>query len=639
MTNPFEERLAAYRAQKAAETAGPEHDSELVPEPSVHLRPEDQQLRQILDRVGIAEAYRRWCGKSKVREGHRTESIKVSCPRPGHEDKDPSAWLNTEKQVYNCGVCCEGGDKYDIAAYKFGYPVPGYKTQPGAFRALQEAMGYDLGYAKVTSGGSSTWERAEPTSVQPEPAGPTGDGPPQTPTEGTEPPKPGLGVGADSSAGPHPTRLTVVPILPEDDETEYVLFPAIDWEALVPPETFLRTWMETVTVDDVPEEYHFWNGLLALGLAVGRGVVLSDSNPVFGNLFICILGHSGDGKTQSMGHLSRLLTEALPYKHADPTNLGVRRVGTPASAEALIHSFARPIHDPVDPKVVSFLAPVRGLVNFNEFSALSGRADRRGNTIKPALIELYDMDEVVSTVSMTHGHNEARLPFASVTTSTQPKSFRDLVHQSDVDSGFLNRWLFVGGVVKRRSALGGVPVDVSVCSPALRAVHAWAGRQRVLTWEPDAVTLFEELYHERVYPDKRSDETGLLVRTDLTLKKLALLLTVNLRAERVPAEVVETLTPLYDYLLRCYSISSEAISNTLEQEIRGKILRYCRLMQEKRGQSASIRDLRGSMGRKKYSMERVLKTLQFMIQLGELEERKTPAGSVGRPTVRYHAVD
>jgi hypothetical protein len=50
-----------------------------------------------------------------------------SCPIPGHADANPSAWVNTEKNVWYCGRCSQGGDVYDLAAFHFGMPVPGYK--------------------------------------------------------------------------------------------------------------------------------------------------------------------------------------------------------------------------------------------------------------------------------------------------------------------------------------------------------------------------------------------------------------------------------------------------------------------------------------------------------------------------------
>jgi hypothetical protein len=85
---------------------------------------------------------------------------------------------------------------------------------------------------------------------------------------------------------------------------------------------------------------------------------------------------------------------------------------------------------------------------------------------------------------------------------------------------------------------------------------------------------FEEFYHEIVYPTKRKDTSGLLVRIDLTLKKLALLLTVNNEEGEVSEATVKALVPLFNYLVACYGVSSDAISNNLHAEVRQVILRH-----------------------------------------------------------------
>jgi len=76
--------------------------------------------------IGIVDAYHVWCGKMTPK-GAGVESIMVSCPMPGHADKKPSAWLNSEKDVGFCAVCQWGFDQLDLAAIKFGYDPRTYK--------------------------------------------------------------------------------------------------------------------------------------------------------------------------------------------------------------------------------------------------------------------------------------------------------------------------------------------------------------------------------------------------------------------------------------------------------------------------------------------------------------------------------
>jgi hypothetical protein len=649
----FQEKLEAARAAKAAQEPQTETaDLDLIPEAPIY-KGGDSQLDVVLADVDIVQAYQRWCNKSPVPNVRKTEGLKVSCPNPAHPDKDPSAWLNTDKGLWNCGVCEMGGDKYDIAAWRHNHSVPGYKRT--TFRRLKEEMAADLGYIKTQSSGTVFYEK-NGTHTDTESAAdeiesdmsdssfsnrnlPNNSG---SATVGTNPPTEDnhseLSHNIQSDLDESDSLAVVLP-LPEQEEPEEVyLFPKLDWRKIVAPNTFLDEWMAATTQDDVPEEYHFWNGLMAVSFALGRDVTLFDRIPVLSNLFICLLGRSGDGKSQSRYHLKELLGKALPYKHNDWTNKGVRNVTTPGSAEVLIYHFSKPIFDPADNRTVVGHAPVRGLVDFNELSALSARTNRQGSALKPVLIEFYDNAKIIGTSSMTHGTKEAHNPFACITTTTQPRAFRELMRQSDIDSGFLNRWLFVGGKEKRRTAIGGVMVDVDALVPALREIWTWAGKGRQLTWELDAAEAFEEFYHKIVLPGKKEDETGLLVRIDLTLKKLALLLTANSKLDAVPLWVVEKLVPLYNYLLGCYGISSAAINNTLHQEIRGKILELAQRYTKKDGRGVSIAEVRRALHRRNYPMEQMIKVLKFMTELGELEKVEL-VGKVGRPTVRYRSVD
>ena len=114
------------------------------------------------------------------------------------------------------------------------------------------------------------------------------------------------------SVPPVQTKLAVLPVTTEPDEaaSENVRVltivpqvsepevPSIDWRALVPEGTFLHQWMSLTSRDDLPEEYYFWLGLQALGFAIGNNVRLLDSPAVKGNLFVCLYGPSGIGKTR-----------------------------------------------------------------------------------------------------------------------------------------------------------------------------------------------------------------------------------------------------------------------------------------------------------------------------------------------------
>jgi hypothetical protein len=660
---PFQVRLRKRleeRAQQTVETRpaaskAVEPGDDLIPEPRKRLNPDDQQLDELLNGIDILTAYSRWCHKSPIPATRRTEGIKLSCPNPAHPDKHPSAWFNTEKGVWTCGSCNIGGDANDIAALSYGYTIPDYR-KTSQFREVRQRMASDLGYVRKSSGGVSWYETPSSTAVE----NPV-ENPSTSRTNGHEAdltPSPDLSEpnscqhmpDMSESTGTETEQTTqtgqsdpaVAEATPDNvvelyEEAPPIVFPGINWRSVVDPDTFLWDYMAATTKDTSPEEYHFWNGLLALGLAVGRDVTLFDLQPVYANLFVCLIGATGEGKSRSRGHLIKLLNQALPYDHKAAISKGVKKVGSPASGEFLIKEFNQPILDHEN-KPTGLLAPVRGLIEYGEFAALSGRASRMGNTLKTSLMEFYDADEKITTASLTHGRQEAWMAFGSAWTSTQPRALRDLVERGDADSGWLNRWVFAGGIRKQKIAIGGAVVDIAPVVPKLRAIHAWSGKSRVVSWDDDAAEMFTNFFHGIIERDMLSDQTALLQRMDLLMKKLILLFAINRKQDHISLDIVAKVLPLYRYMIECYGIANESIGNTLAHEARAEIKRHIVRLAGKTGRGVSIREIDKCIHRKNYPIRLVREVLAFMVEMGELEVEAPPAGP-GRKTTRYHVVD
>lgn len=628
MTDPdlttFKKKLAERRAKEAERTSsvppeGTSYSEDLVPDASdgYQRSEEDQALDDVIQRIDILDGYRRWCGKMNPEvRGGQTEGIKISCPIPGHRDSNPSAWINTDKQTWFCGTCSTGGDVLDIAAYHFGYPVPGYKD--GArFHELRRDMAKSMGYTFYKPPGARSPIPMAPAETEPV-------------TESD------VAVTGKSEADPE-AGATVTVLHPEDDD-DGIELPTLDWRGLVEPGTFLDTYMAICTQDDVPEEYHFWNGMIALGLAVGRDVTLYDFVPVHGNLFVCLLGNTGDGKSRSYSHLKKLLLSALPHKWDDPASKGVVQAASMASAEALIHAFSKPVPDPINPKLIAYYAPVRGLIEFNELSALIGRTQRQGNLLKPTLMEFYDATPEVTTMSMTGGKKLAAEPFGSAFTTTQPRALRELISKSDADSGFLNRWVFASGQQKQRIAIGGHNVDITPAIDPIRKIHGWAGLGKSLTWSPEAAERFTEIFRTVLQPAKEKDDGGFLTRIDLLMKKLVLLFSVNEMVDEVPVDIVNKAFKMYPYLVAAYAIPASQIGNTIYYEVMEEIRKHIKSITEKNGAGASMRDLNMRLKRKKYPPRVIKDMLDYMVNTSGEIVMHVSKGARGPETARYKYV-
>lgn len=438
-----------------------------------------------------------------------------------------------------------------------------------------------------------------------------------------------------SDAAPIATIHSIKELVPEREDEEEWQFPALDWKTIVPPDTFLWEYMQAVCKDDSPEEYHFWNGLLALGQAIGRGVTLYDDIPVLGNLFVCALGSTGTGKSKSGRHLKKILNSTLPFVEGTASS-GCKVVSNPASGEVLISSFENAERSPVAAKPIPGIPtsvttgmtyPVRGLITFAELSMFASKSSSLGNTLKPMLIEFYDADASISSVSVKNGRREAKDSFASVLSTTQPLALKHIMSSADIESGFLNRWIFVGGVPKKAVAIGGAVIDLSAAERELLAVHRRYGPNFQVEWSDQAAEAFTEFHDRVLIPTKKADETMLLTRIDLTMKKMCLLLTVNKMMSSVSPDTIESLKPIYEYLVACYGISGSAIRTSANEELENAILHAVKTALPKSSVKAgktntgySARDITNAISTKYRGKRRdILDALKHLTGMGELE--------------------
>jgi len=573
----------------------------------------DIQFDQIMAELDILAAYDKWIGGTRQEARGRTESIKVSCPIPGHADEHPSAWVNTVKKTWYCEVCSTGGDAYDLFAYGNGLPVPGYK-EGDLYGQVRKLIASDLGYSLGT-GSSGPYIMAGPEASN----------------EGVV--LPGTPEGEEGS------QEADVEYLPGSEPEEEVELPGFDWRQVITPGTFLDKWMNTVAVnDDIPEEYYLWNGLVAIGQALGRNVKLYDGRPVLGNLFICTVGTSGSGKSQANGLLRQLLREALPFDPADPNTTGTNFVGSPGSGEYLIESF----NHSVDGTALGFSGtvrvPMRGIIQFSELSGLISRQARIGSTMEQTLLQFYDGDEVIDSGALTSGKKIAEHAYASLLTTTQPNSLKKLMSASDAYSGFANRFVFATGKKKKRQAIRRIRLDPALCVVPLQEIRNYALVEREIEWEEPAEKLYEQIFEDTLLPTQESDP--MLGRLVLLSKKLILLFAANEMLEKVTETCVRKMEAMLPYILETYGVTSKHVGVTINNEIAQDILDQIARYGPKSGHPAGVtfRDIKRRLARKKYDEIQFTKVLESLVKSDQVARWEPPAGKIGRPTIRYRTV-
>lgn len=610
--------IDAAEAAAAIERADQEKWASYAPEPEYERTEADEAIDGELNKLTMRRAYDLWAGKGSIKSRSNQVEIKTRCPNPGHPDHNPSFWFNTQKDQ---GVCAKCGriDKYTIAAWHFGYPVPTTGADyPKLRRQMAEALGLQITESKLTG---KTYVTEAPENASENSNAEESD---DTGTNGTNAAPEGVSEKADAD------------IINLFEPRSNFIPPALDLTKILPGEdTFLDLYMRNVSVTESPDEYNFFNALIALGLAVGRRVTLGQmSDPVFANLFICLLGDSGTSKSRSQRPLKKLIETALPYT-ADPSNYGTLLVPTSGSGEYLVEAFCRRALDPDGKPIPGRYDPVSGLIEYPEMRVLMSKGSALGSTLKDKLMEFYDCNHRVTAASRKAGITQAWEPFAAAITTTQPANLHNIVHASESASGFLNRWLFVTGPKK--------PIDRNnrdepIFSPAvvpLQLIQGWSlsfGPNDQVLWEEDALLKFNAFLDTRVDTDKAADESDFLNRLDLLLMKLCLLFSINKQEKSVTLDTVDRVLSMYSYIIETYQIAAQRIMDTEEQRIVSDIERVIRNNTDKK--ACTLKFIQRALRAKGYKitfLERIAKT---MITLGILEEipvEKARTGGRGRP--------
>lgn len=672
----FSERLEAIRAAKgeAAPAAMPPAPkppkidpalaaavADSVPDWEDNRSETDIQVENLINSLSFVEAWDKWHLPGKVMDmetRNRDESIMISCPKPTHPDKHPSAWGNREGTWF-CGGCQEGGDIYDLAAYAKGYDVPGYKNDGHTFLKLREDMAADFGLVVERTSTFDEIVYAEPDTkaaeialakqaeaapvAAPMPPPPSAAPAPQPETKAAPPTPPAPSVPAVVEPEPETVPDNVTELPSEEffnlDEGVFV-YPTLRWQNIVPEGTFLWEYMQACCQDDSPEEYHFWNAMTLIGHALGRSVTLADRRPVVGNLLVCTLGGTGMGKSRAREHMLETIRNVMPFQENGTYNSGTKIVPSAGSGEFLIKSFQSESYDlsNPNPKAKGDPLPVNGFVDFDELHELVAKARRQGSSLQGVIMSLGDARHEVSTGSLTSGTFKAYNPFCSIAATTQPKSIRGLVSSNDASSGFLNRWVFVSGAPKERVFFDDTVINLDRAHEKLREIVAWADRGFKVRIDPAALPDIVEWYKTTIKPAMDNDESDLLKRLDLTFKKLMLLTAANKREELVDVDTLNRIKPLLQYLIDCYQIIADNVGVSLNWQIGEDIKAALRKHEDRFNKPATGRDLQKYLKNKKYSPDQIRKTLDGLVSIGVVDLVKPQQGAVGRPTLKYKLV-
>lgn len=650
MTHPL---LAKLDANSKNVKPPMEFDDDLIPE----IEPDgvqDDGLDVWLDRVGIIDAYNRWANKGIVVDKGKEESIKVRCPNPNHEDNHPSAWLNTRKGSGGIGMCRACGDmgfdKFQIFAWNKGLTPAGQKIE-SEFPEVRRAMASELGATIVEVGGKSSVLQDPPlgdsrdaSPASPEPDGdelgegdrPAGATPPLAhhpllrKMHGEPEPEPAKDeVKEDGGASVHDIKTKLrVPLPPTVDA-------GLDWESMLTPGTFLGTWMEKLTErTDVPHEYIFFNGMVALGAVCGRNVYFDESRHVYPNLMVLLFGDTSTGKSRSFDPLTYIVNQVDPYEDLDASKppTGTKMLGIFGSGESLIAGMRKQIVDPATTLPIETVG-LNGLAKMEEFSLTMSMARRPGNSFKEYLMSIYDTGSAAHT-SLASGDLSVNDAFLQVVSTTQPEAVHEFLNRGDAFSGFLNRWVVVSGVNRRGRPLSIQPPlpDLSGQIRLLRDVKSWADKGHSMRLEGDAFGLWDQFYAGGLR-DVQADGSPLLARWDLTLKKFMLILAANEGLNTPSKDIVtQVIEYLFPYMRNVYMQFGEKMIDNDRERVFDDSIQYVMDHFKRHKEWPTVRDMKKSRVGKRHGGMKVVDACDWAAKMGLILKVVT------KQTVRYAAV-
>lgn len=400
------------------------------------------------------------------------------------------------------------------------------------------------------------------------------------------PPEPAEPVLPELPEAPPSINEQVVPLRPDPDKLvgEFDVHSArLDWQKIIPKDTFLWEYMVQNCRFDIPHEFHLWLAFQLIAFACGYHIRLQDVPPISANLYTVLVAPTGVGKSRSAGSMKTLLNMVMPWTGtADMPGTGVKVMGGVESGQALIRAIGHEYEDPASsvPGTMISQVGVRGWTMPEEFAGFVKKAMRSGSDFKERAIEFYDVgkDGVVSTTSIKAGGEiKAQGPFLQITSTTQPEAIHTYLAAEDAVSGFLNRFVFVSGPSRDVRPARWLPLDapdLARAADGLRRIVEFCETNDGLEmpYTEDGSAAWERLF---ILVEKSKHITGpMSVRLDLYLKKLMLIFAINEHKTAIDADIVNRMEPIMQHMLACYSRITGELYWRADDDCQNAILKY-----------------------------------------------------------------
>ena len=586
-------------------------------QPDVH---DDGAKEKFKNHANILDLYQRWFSPQEMRNATDVSCLTNCCNSTGHShgDANPSMDLAQGSNTFICHGCGWQGDILDFAAVAAGIIQPGQRmTDAEDKTGLAVMHGCKEAFPDMQTG----W--TEDGQYRPTPPAP-------------------LVANTEDIA-----------IELDEDEKEFQRIAAgrfaFDWRDFFAPGTPGYNWMTVLGGENTkpPDEFHFFNFLTMLGLICGKDVALEEEPNVYANLYTCVVGPPGMGKSLADGYAEDVLRREFPFDSSDPHKRGVNVIKGAGSGESLADSFHFTItQQPITPVAMGSNPPasanakpqkvrvggVTGYAKYGEFAQLVAKSSGKGSTLETTLQDLYDTAAAhCGGKSMGGGQYYADDYFCSVSSTTQIRRLRSLLAGDKVESGFVSRWVFVLGTMKPPKARF-KPVHRSGLYSDARRIGMWADDIRSnhrglikLPGDFGSVQQYDEFIEQTCIPLELEPFLG---RAALLYKKLVLLLAINNRELEVTEKTLLDAQKLWKYLIDCLRFVEGKVGTSEDTELEDRIQDIIEKEQDVSSQGyqygPSFKKIKRALNRKDVNEYRIMQILKTKEALGLIRKVQDP---------------
>ena len=199
---------------------------------------------------------------------------------------------------------------------------------------------------------------------------------------------------------------------------------------------WIRTYLNYTKDNEYPRAYHLWNAICCISGAMQRRVYMpwEVDAPIFPNLYVVLVGHSGLGKGRSMLPAISLFND-----------IGLPVAPTAITIEQLIVFMGNTTSDFVDRSTGQAVMHSSIQIFSEELSVLLGHKDIGKLSL---LTHLFDNDELFEKQTKTCGEDSLPNVCVNLLGASAPDWFPTMIPQEAMGGGFTSRIIFVVERVK-----------------------------------------------------------------------------------------------------------------------------------------------------------------------------------------------